>query len=97
MFGPLVGVQKKTVANDGYGETPLNTFGQHYWLFDVQMDCSNTVNGWFELKAYVENGQGWESDIQQANAPYASNNHFAKCGQLNVFEFGQAAAQHLSL
>ncbi|MDP5215109.1 alpha-amylase family protein [Pseudoalteromonas tunicata] len=88
---------KKTVANDGYGETPLNTFGQHYWLFDVQMDCSNTVNGWFELKAYVENGQGWESDIQQANAPYASNNHFAKCGQLNVFEFGQAAAQHLSL
>lgn len=88
---------KKTVSEHGYGETPLNTFGQHYWLFDVQMDCSNTVNGWFELKAFVKNGQGWEGDITQANAPYTSNNHFAECGKLNVFEFGAHQSQHIAL
>ena len=87
--------QKRTVANDGYGEEPLNSWGQHYWMLDVDMDCSKTHNGWFELKAYVKNGQGWEADIQQANAPYASNNHFAQCGKVNMFEFGSSASQHL--
>ncbi|CAM4239143.1 alpha-amylase [Pseudoalteromonas byunsanensis] len=79
---------KRTVEQDGYGETLLNQYGTHYWMLDVQMDCANTVNGWFELKAYVKNGQGWESDIAQADAPYPSNNHFAQCGKINVFEFG---------
>ncbi|BBN83725.1 hypothetical protein PA25_37100 [Pseudoalteromonas sp. A25] len=85
---------KRTVENDGYGETPLNQYGQHYWMLDVQMDCSNTINGWFELKAYVKNGQGWEGDIRQPNAPYESNNHFAQCGKINVFEFGKHAATY---
>ena len=85
---------RKTVQAHGYGETPLNTFGAHYWLLDVQMDCSNSINGWFELKAFIKNGQGWEGDIAQTNTPYTSNNHFAQCGRLNVFEFGQDSAQH---
>lgn len=86
----------KTVALDGYGEEPLNTFGAHYWMLDVQMDCSQTHNGWFEVKAFVKNGQGWEADIQQSNAPYSSNNHFAQCGKINVFEFGQNTVQHIN-
>ena len=81
----------KTVAADGYGVEPLNIWGQHYWMLDVQMDCSKTVNGWFELKAYVQNGQGWEGNISQANTPYVSNNHFAQCGKINMFEFGQSS------
>ncbi|QTH72163.1 alpha-amylase [Pseudoalteromonas xiamenensis] len=80
---------KRTVSVDGYGETPLNQWGDHYWMLDVDMDCANTVNGWFEVKAFVKNGQGWEGDIQQAGAPYQSKNHFAQCGRVNVFEFGQ--------
>jgi len=85
---------KRTVAVDGYGEEVLNNYGQHYWMLDVEMDCNKTFNGWFELKAYVKNGQGWEGDIQQSNTPYSSNNHFAQCGMINVFEFGQNVAQH---
>ena len=85
---------KRTVAADGYGEEVLNTYGEHYWMLDVDMDCSKTFNGWFELKAFVKNGQGWEGDIQQSNAPYNSNNHFAQCGMINVFEFGQNTSQH---
>jgi alpha-amylase len=80
----------KTVENDGYGQEPLNTWGQHHWMLDVNMDCSKTVNGWFELKAYIKNGQGWEGDIQQSNTPYSSNNHFAQCGKINKFDFNNS-------
>jgi alpha-amylase len=80
-------VTKRTVAVDGYGETPLNIWGQHYWMLDVDMDCNKTVNGQFELKAFVKNGQGWEGDIQQANTAYATNNHVGQCGKINKFEF----------
>ncbi len=83
----------KTVADDGYGETPYNTWGSHFWMLDVQMDCSKTVNGWFELKAYVKNGQGWEGDISQSGTPYPSTNHMAQCGKKNMFRFGQSTVQ----
>lgn len=79
--------QTRRVISDGYGEEPLNIWGANQWMLDVNMDCSKTVNGWFEIKAFVKNGQGWESDINQANAPYASNNHFAQCGKVNRFVF----------
>lgn len=73
---------------DGSGEDSENTFGAHFWKLDVLMDCSNTVNGWFELKSYISNGPGWEGDIAQGQSngePYVSQNHFAQCGRKNVF------------
>lgn len=76
----------RTVAADGYGETPLNTWGQHYWMLDVDMDCSKAVNGWFELKSFISNGPGWEGNVSQAGTPYSSGNHFAQCGKVNKFE-----------
>ena len=84
VYGPL-----KTVENDDYGQEPPNPWGPHHLMLDVDadMDCSKTVNGWFELKAYVKNGQGWEGDIQQSNSPYNSNNHYAQCGKINKFSF----------
>ncbi|MCU4674181.1 alpha-amylase family protein [Catenovulum sp. 2E275] len=84
---------EKTVATDGYGTEPLNIWGQHYWMLDVEMDCSKAVNGWFELKAFVKNGQGWESNIAQVNAPYSSNNHFAQCGKINKFNFNNSSVE----
>jgi aryl-alcohol dehydrogenase-like predicted oxidoreductase len=81
---------KRTVAKDGYGETPLNTYGHHYWMLDVKMDCSRTVNGWFEFKSYISNGPGWEGSVNQPGAPYRSWNHFAKCGKVNVFRRNEA-------
>lgn len=84
---------ERTVTNDGYGTEVLNVWGQHYWMLDVMMDCSKAVGNdkWFELKAYVKNGQGWESDITQAGTPYATNNHFAQCGKINQFDFNSAS------
>lgn len=78
---------EKTVPADGFGEEPLNIWGPHHWMLDVQMDCSKTANGWFELKAYVKNGQGWEGNIQQTGTPYSSDNHFAQCGKINKYSF----------
>jgi alpha-amylase len=77
----------RTTAIDGYGQEPLNNWGQHYWMLDVDMDCSKAVDGKFEVKAYVKNGQGWEGNISQNNAPFSSNNHIAECGKVNMFEF----------
>ncbi len=77
----------RTTAADGYGEDPLNIWGEHYWMLDVDMDCSKAVNGMFEVKAFVKKGQGWEGNISQVGAPYSSNNHFAQCGKINKFDF----------
>ena len=68
-------------------------FGQHYWLVDIDMDCSRTDNGYFELKAIVG---GWEGNVVQGSctgsrggaAAYSSSNHIARCGFLNIYHFG---------
>jgi hypothetical protein len=83
----------KTVANDGFGEEPLNQWGSHYWMLDVEMDCSATVDGWFELKSFISNGPGWEGDVAQSGTPYQSGNHFARCGSINKFERGSSNAE----
>lgn len=88
---------KRTVAVDGYGEEPLNLYGQHYWMMDVDMDCSKTVNGWFELKTFISNGPGWEPDVNQSGKPYSSGNHFGQCGKINVFQRGSSSATFVNL
>ena len=85
---------KKTVALDGHGEEVLNHWGQHYWMLDVEMDCSKSVNGWFEVKSFISGGPGWEPNLAQAGAPYLSGNHFAKCGEINMFKRGTNTWEH---
>ncbi len=96
MWSPDLG-PVKTVATDGYGLEPTNRFGLHYWMLDVDMDCSKTIdiNGtrWFELKTFISNGPGWESNVHQPGAPYPSANHFARCGEINVFRRGSDAVR----
>nr|AAO17927.2 alpha-amylase [Corbicula fluminea] len=85
------------------GHSDLNTYGQHYWLVDVDMDCSKTDNGWFELKAVVNNE--WEGNVPAgtctgsgAGAPTAqTGNHWARCGMMNVFHFNSASCEIKSL
>lgn len=93
---------QKTVAIDGYGLEPLNTVGAHLWMLDVDMDCSRAFAApdgtrWFEVKSFITNGPGWEGDVKQAGAPYASANHFAKCGQASFFERGSSSATFVKL
>jgi hypothetical protein len=77
----------------GYGIADENTFGKHYWMLDVDMDCEQAFDDgagrrWFELKAFVAQTPGWEGDIRQTGTPmppYASRNHMGVCGMINVF------------
>ena len=78
----------RSVTDHGFGEEALNRFGPHFWMLDVDMDCTRTADGWFEIKSFIANGAGWESDVAQPDAPYASANHFGRCGFLNVFRRG---------
>ncbi|XP_071127434.1 uncharacterized protein [Mytilus edulis] len=80
----------------------LNTFGEHYWLVNIEMDCSKTISGWFEVKAYIGSNDNfnWEDNILQHNScfgtertPYANVYHWAKCGMMNVFHFNQVACE----
>lgn len=80
------------VASVGFGFTPLNIWGDHYWMLDVDMDCAKTIDGWFEVKSFISNASGWENDISQADAPYPSKNHFAKCGKINQFQRNSSMA-----
>lgn len=79
----------------GGGFTTLNNFGEHFWMLDVEMNCDDTVNGWFEFKSYISNGPGWETALNQTefgelpSPSYSSGNHFAACGQLNVYRRNQ--------
>ncbi|XP_071515964.1 alpha-amylase-like isoform X2 [Panulirus ornatus] len=82
-------------SSPGYQE--LNTFGDHYWMADVNLDCSQTKAGWFEVKAFLTHANGgWEADITQETPcsgtagglpPYTSRNHLGRCGHFNVFAF----------
>jgi len=92
----------KTVERDGYGFEMLNqihSLGDHYWMFDVMMNCSQGVqaggDSWFEVKSYISNiGNGWEGNINQVDTPYRSQNHFAKCGKINVFRRNENTAAY---
>lgn len=85
----------------GFGIADENTFGMHYWMLDVDMDCEQAVpdsqgRRWFEMKAFmitalmtqVAPSPGWESDVTQSSnpmPPYSSGNHMGQCGMVNVF------------
>lgn len=79
----------------GGGFTDLNDYGDHYWILDVEMNCDDTVDGWFEFKSFISNGPGWEQTINQTQfgglttPRYTSGNHFAACGMVNVFRRNQ--------
>ena len=71
------------------------SFGEHYWLVDVDMDCSGTENGYFEFKVIFG---GLEGRVVQGSctgsrggaAPYSSTNHVGRCGFLNTYHFGRS-------
>nr|XP_054764856.1 alpha-amylase A-like [Lytechinus pictus] len=84
-----------TVTDQGVGYFDLNQWGDHYWMLDVDMDCSQTEGGWFEVKGFVNGGEGFEGDLacdscsgNGGGTPlYSSGNHFARCGYINKFAF----------
>ena len=64
------------------------------------MDCDEAEGGWFDVKAFLTNGSGWEIDVTQASTcsgdaggskPYESKNHMGRCGFINVFDFSSSS------
>ena len=86
-----------TYATHGYGVDPENDWGPHYWKFDVTMP--GQAGDWFEFKAFLRRGGQveWEGDIQQAGAPFATINHWARKGYVTVVHFGQSGVTHIPL
>jgi hypothetical protein len=90
------------VVRQGFGFLKENqdfNLGDHYWMLDVDMDCETAMNiggtPWFEVKSYLTNvPNGWEPDVNQADRPYVSGNHFAKCGKINIFERGSSSVTY---
>ncbi|KZS14665.1 Alpha-amylase 1 [Daphnia magna] len=97
---PLAWTSNKP-SEAGYQE--LNAWGDHYWMVEMDMDCSQTEQGWFEVKAFLTNsGSGWETDVVQSactgngagTPPYISpSNHMGRCGFINVFTFSAKVCQ----
>jgi len=94
-----------TEDDDSPSHNKFNTYGDNYWVVDMEMDCEQTENGWFEVRAVtrshddeeefeedIEGGEGCDGNIGGI-APYASANHMARCGFVNVFHFGEAECQ----
>jgi alpha-amylase len=66
------GVAPTAYSDSGVGYFPGNTYGPHYWLWDVDLDCTNAIEvtgsagtkvKLFEFKAYVKGGAGWEGNM----------------------------------
>ena len=66
------------------------------------MDCSKTDNTWFEVRGWLAHASaygGWEEDINQETCtgeaglppPRHSSSHLARCGYINVFEWGEGS------
>ncbi|KAK0046316.1 alpha-amylase [Biomphalaria pfeifferi] len=99
---PASGSPAIWTTNDPRQETfnIFNTYRDHYWLLHVELDCGKTLNGFFEVKGFLD-GQ-WENDINQekkcsgtesVQKPFESRNHIAKCGAKNVFHFNDGACE----
>ena len=90
------------VIRQGFGFLKENldaSLGDGYWMLDVDMDCETAVNiggtFWFEVKSFITNlSNGWEPDVNQADRPSMSRNHFAKCWKINIFERGSSSVEY---
>ena len=54
-----------TTNNKGAGTySQFNSFGPHYWQIDIDMDCTQTLGGWFAIKALKVNEHGHRWDLE---------------------------------
>jgi hypothetical protein len=91
-----------SVLRQGFGflkENQDSSLGDDYWMLDVDMDCESAVSldgtFWFEVRSLMTNSPiDWEPDVNQADRPYVSGNHFAKCGKINIFQRGSGAVAY---
>ncbi|HQJ07222.1 MAG TPA: hypothetical protein PLI57_12695 [Spirochaetota bacterium] len=81
----------------GYGQDPENTWGMHYWKFDVNM--KGAKGEWFEFKGFMrQNGVStWENNISQTGTPYATINHWGRKGYRTRVNFNDSWVEIVAL
>lgn len=71
------GTPLRWTTNDPENPTfdELNTFGPHYWMVKMAVDCSQTTDGWMALRICVKQGDHvyCEHDISQAECAGGPN------------------------
>jgi len=77
--------------------------GDNFWIIDMDMDCSQTQNGWFEFTTiYSIGGEDGEPSVAQesctgdvgGDSPITgSKYHMARCGYTNIFSYGKDTCQ----
>jgi hypothetical protein len=90
------------VLRHGFGFLKENQdagLGDHYWMLDVDMDCETAVEiggtHWFEVRSFLTGvPNGLEPDVDQADRPWDTGSHFAKCGKINIFERGSSSVTY---
>ena len=43
---------------------PLCRFGDAYWLVDLEVDCSSTPGGWFDVRGWLAGDAGVYSGLE---------------------------------
>ncbi|XP_067950443.1 alpha-amylase A-like [Watersipora subatra] len=87
---PMIWTSSNSASKEYFSE---NRFGDHYWMWDVMMDCSKLPGGYFEFKGYSSK-DGSEKNVRQEKClgettSYRNigRNHVAKCGYKTVVEW----------
>ncbi|MBP7552939.1 MAG: alpha-amylase [Spirochaetes bacterium] len=84
-------------ATAGYGQDPENSWGMHYWKFDVNM--KGAKGDWFEFKGFMrQNGVStWENNLTQTGTPYATINHWGRKGYRTKVNFNDSWVEIVAL
>lgn len=81
----------------------IEGLGDNFWIIDMDMDCSQTQNGWFEFTTiYSIGGEDGEPSVEQeactgdvgGESPITGSKfHMARCGYTNIFSYGKDTCQ----
>ncbi len=84
-------------STSGYGQDPENTFGAHWWKFDVNM--TGAKGDWFEFKAFMRQGttEWWETNRAQTGTPYSTINHWGKKGYITKTKYDDNWVEFIAL
>ncbi len=88
---------KKTYAVNGFGEDPENSWGAHWWKFDVLMNGNS--GDWYEFKAFMRenSNEWWEDNVNQLGTPIRTINHWGKKGYITRCGYNASWVEFLPL
>lgn len=88
---PALGIPAAWTSNDPANALfhSDNLFGDHYWLVDMNLDCDQTENGWFEFKTIFSLGGKCPFHLPGVNLPWLNGD----CVRIKYFSFSLQAKE----